>query len=301
MAGRRRTAFVLALLGVAAMSIPVARGAQPPRGVVFAGETVGQRNPIVIEVDAARTRVVKLTWGWDAPCTLAATAPAGTDTRTGWIEYRGGYPINAAGAWRRTFSAETRLASGVSRAFTHRVAGRRSGGRMIGTLRSVLTERDAAGQIIRMCDSGAIRFDVAERHVYGGLTAQRIPMFVTMSPARTRVLRLRWDWQARCTLGPAARPDTGASVYFPDELSGSTGNGWPVRPTGHWGGSLSYPPAPDPSQPGISISYAYRISARRTGQLIRGTITASLTETDSVTLGVVRICASPPVRFTVKD
>jgi hypothetical protein len=293
---RRRIPLVLLAAGVTA---PLAGATQaavaPPVGVVYAGDTTPQRNAVTIEVNTARTRVTKLVWVWDATCTLGLAAPQGTEARTSWTEYRGGYAINRLGAWNRTLTVGPIVENGISRTFQHQILGRRSAGRMIGTLRSVLTDRDEAGAVIRTCDSGPMKFNVAERHVFAGLTAQRNPIVVTMNPARTRVLRLRWDWDGKCSLGPAARPDTLATTYVPDEI-----RAFPVDKIGRWGGTFSYDPQPDPAGTGISTAFAYKIVARRSGRIIKGTITASFTETDAAG-GVIRDCASGPVTFQAKD
>lgn len=297
MSVRRRIPLVLVAAAVAATLAGIAHAAPPPPpvGVVYAGDTTPQRNAVTIEVNAARNRVTKLVWVWDAPCTPGPAATVPTESRTSWTEYRGGYAINRLGAWNRTFTVGPTVVNGVTRTFQHQVLGRRSGGRMIGTLRSVLTDRDEAGAVIRTCDSGPMKFNVVERHVFAGLTAQRNPIVLTMNPARTQVFRLRWDWDGKCTLGPAARPDTLATAYVPDEI-----RAFPVDRLGRWGGTFKYPPQPDPAGTGISTAYAYKILARASGQVIKGTITASFTETDSAG-GVIRDCASGAVTFQAKD
>ena len=295
---RRRIPLVLVALGVALLASGASEGAvTSPLGLVYAGDTTPQRNVVTIEVNVARNRVTKLVWVWDAPCTLGPAATPTTEARTSWTEDRGGYPINRLGAWHRTFTTAPVVKDGVARTFQHAILGRRSGGRMIGTLRSLLTERDPAGQVIRTCDSGPMKFNVVERHVFAGLTAQRNPIVIVMNPARTRVARLRWDWDGTtCTLGPGARPDTLPTAYVPDEI-----RAFPVDKLGRWGGAFSYPPQPDPGGSGISTAFAYRIVARRTGQTIKGTITSSFTETDTSSGVVIRDCASGPVKFQAKD
>jgi hypothetical protein len=293
---RRRTPLVLVALGLALLVSGASQGAvTPPVGVVYAGDTT-QRNAVTIEVNVARNRVTKLVWVWDAPCALGPAATPTTEPRTSWTEYRGGYPINRLGAWHRTLTTAPVVKSGVTQTFQHAILGRRSGGRMIGTLRSVLTERDPAGQVIRTCDSGPMKFNVVERNVFAGLTTQRNPIVVALNAARTRVARLRWDWDSTCTLGPAARPDTLSKAYVPDEI-----RAFPVDRLGRWGGAFSYPSQPDPAGGGISTAYSYRIVARRTRQTIRGTITSSFTETDTASGVVMRACTSGPVKFRAKD
>jgi hypothetical protein len=293
---RRHIPLVLvAAVVTAALAGSAQAAVAPPAGVVYAGDTTPQRNAVTIEVNAARNRVTKLVWVWDAPCTPGPAATVPTESRTSWTEYRGGYAINRLGAWNRTFTVGPTVVNGITRTFQHQVLGRRSGGRMIGTLRSVLTDRDETGAVIRTCDSGPMKFNVAERHVFAGLTAQRNPIVLTMNPVRTRVLRLRWDWDGKCTLGLAARPDTLATTYVPDEI-----RAFPVDRLGRWGGTFTYAPQPDPAGTGISTAYAYKIVARRSGQIIKGTITASFTETDTAG-GVIRDCASGAVTFQAKD
>ncbi len=296
MSVRRRIPLMLVAAAAAAALAGSAQAAvAPPVGVVYAGDTTPQRNAVTIEVNAARNRVTRLVWVWDAPCAPGPAATVPTESRTNKTEYTGGYAINRLGAWNRTYTVGPTVVNGVTRTLQHQVLGRRSGGRMIGTLRSVLTDRDENGAVIHTCDSGPMKFNVVERHVFAGLTVQRNPIVLTMNPVRTRVLRLRWDWDAKCTLGLAARPDTLATAYVPDEI-----RAFPVDRLGRWGGTFSYAPQPDPAGTGISTAYAYKIVARRSGQIIRGTITASFTETDT-TGGVIRDCASGAVTFQAKD
>lgn len=295
MSACRRIAFVLVAAAATALAGSARAAVAPPAGVVYAGDTTPQRNAVTIEVNSARNRVTKLVWVWDAPCTPGPGATLPTESRASGTEYEGGYAMNRLGAWHRTFTIGPTVVGGISRTFQHQVLGRRSGGRMIGTIRSVVTDRDPAGAVIRMCDSGAMRFNLAERNVFGGLTAQRNPIVMTMNPPRTRVLRLRWDWDGTCVLGPAARPDTLATTYVPDEI-----RAFPVDRLGRWGGALRFGPQPDPAGTGISTVYAYRIVARRAGRIIKGTIAASFTETDAAG-GVIRGCASGAVKFQARD
>lgn len=297
MRGSRRARVAFMIVGGSAAVLPTAGLAAvvPPVGVVFGGETT-QGEVITIEVDAARSKVLKLQFSWTADCTPGPATTPTTAMTTGWTEYRGPFPINVTGAWKKLLVVNT-TEGPVQQVFTYRFLGRRTGGTMKGTLNATLTEKDAAGQVIRTCVAPATKFKANEGHVFGGLTpGTRDPVIAIMNRARTKVLRLRWDWRGTCTPGPAAKSDTSLEVTWRDFLTG-----FDVNKAGYFGFTGTLGPETVPEL-GLSRSYTYKVVARRSGQSIKGSVTSSFVELDTASGGVIRTCASTgPVKFRVKD
>lgn len=133
-------------------------------GVVFGGQT-SQKEPVIVVVNARRTRVVRVVWDWRARCVLGPVAPAGTPPTTAWSDIAERFPINGRGRWSGGFAAGpfTDTVTGVSQRFTYRLAGVivAGGARMTGTIRATYTERSAAG-LIRTCTSRTIRFTIRD-------------------------------------------------------------------------------------------------------------------------------------------
>ncbi len=292
---RAHVAFMI-VVGSAAL-IPTAGSAAvaPPVGVVFGGETT-QGEVITIEVDSARTKVLKLQFSWTAECLPGPAATPTTAMTTGWTEYRGPFRISATGAWKKSLVVNS-TEGPVQQAFTYAFLGRRVGGTMKGTLNATLTETDPTGQVIRTCVAPATKFKANEGHVFGGLTpGTRDPVIAIMNRARTKVLRLRWDWRGTCTPGPAAKSDTSLEVTWRDFLTG-----FDVNKAGYFGFTGTLGPETVPEL-GLSRSYTYKVVARRSGQSIKGSVTSSFVELDTASGGVIRTCASTgPVKFRVKD
>jgi hypothetical protein len=293
---RRRIALLVAVTAAVLFGAVGARGAVAPApGLVYAGDNA-QRNLVVLQLNAKRTQVRQLTWLFSAPCVAgpAATPPVQTSVLITGEAFA--IPINRSGVWSKRFRASRVGENGNTFATAYTVNGRRRGANMTGTLRSVATEVTPSGGLVKTCDTRPIAFTIADRNVFGGLTTgQSNPIAVTMNPARTRVTRLRWDWQGPCALGSAKRADTETDVYYTDFVSDLA-----VDKLGRFGGQISFPPQPD-SATGITTSYSYRITARRVGLTIKGTITASIIEVDTATGGEIRRCSSGPVRFSARD
>lgn len=291
---RVRVAF-MATVGSFALIPAAGTAAVAAAGVVFGGETT-QGEVITLEVDPARTKILKLHFSWTADCAPGPAATPSTSLTTGWTEYRGPFAINATGAWKKSLVITT-TEGPLQQVFTYAFIGRRAGGTMRGTLNAALVEKDAAGQIVRSCTSPAITFTATDAHVFGGLTrGSRDPVVAIMNAARTKVRRLRWDWRGTCTVGPAAKPDTSLDVTWRDFLTG-----FAVDKNGYFGFTGSLGPENVPEL-GLSRNYTYRVVARRLGQHIRGSIKASFIESDTATGGVIRECASrEAVKFRIKN
>lgn len=293
---RVRIALVVALAGAALLGAGGARGAVAPApGLVYAGDNA-QRNLVVLQLNRPRTQVRQITWLFSAPC---VPGPGATPTTQSSVLITGeafAIPINRAGSWTKSFRTSRVGENGNTFASRYTLSGRRRGGNMTGTLRTVATETTPAGVRVKTCDTKPIAFTIADRNVFGGLTnGQSNPIAINMNPARTRVTRLRWDWQGPCTLGPAKRADTETDVYYTDFVSDLA-----VDKLGRFGGPLSFSPQPDAAT-GITTSYDYKVTARRVGLTIKGTITASIVEVDTASGGEIRRCSSGPVTFSVRD
>ena len=289
-------AAVLAAIGATAFASAIGSAATvSPQGVVYGAETA-QFEVVTIEVTPARNRVAKLVFGWQADCTPGPAATPTTSNFTAWTEYRGGYPINTQGAWKEQFVADG-LDGVIQQQFTYSFAGRRSGDKMVGTLKATLVEKDAAGQIIRTCPSPVIKYNALNRATFGGLTAgARQPAVVKLNLSGTRVQRIRWDWDGTCTPGPAAKPDTEITHFERDFVNGPM----IIKPNGNFGKSFAYNPFAN-TQTGMTRQYRAKAVGRRVGATVKGTMTAGFVETDTATGGVIRDCASKPVKFTTRD
>jgi acyl-CoA thioesterase FadM len=287
---------MLAAVGSAAFAASVGSAAAvSSHGVVYAAETA-EFEVVTIEVTPARNRVAKLTFGWHADCTPGPAATLATSSTTAWVEYRGGYPINKQGAWKARF-AGSKVDGAIRQRFTYSLAGRRIGGRMVGTLQATLVETDAAAQIIRTCSSRAIKYAADEKATFGGLTiGARRPTLVKLNPAGTQVKRIRWDWEGTCKLGPAAPPGT-LTTHFESDFVDA---GLTIAPNGHFGGSGSYKPV-DNLQTGMTRTYRATVVGRRIGAIITATMTAGFIEADTATGGVIRDCASKPTKLVTRD
>ncbi len=294
----RRKLLLVAACGAIGLGVGSGQGAvSPPPGHSFGGKT-SQGQLIAITLNPKRNKIAKIIWSWVAPCVAGPAATPTTDrgnlfSASSWNDI----PINRHGAWRLARPAESTDAGGITSRYTDRVKGRRSGDRMIGTLRSTLTETDAAGQNVVTCISPLVHFNIANQGIFAGVTSQFLdPIVIRVSPARTRIAPFGWNWDGHCALGPAARPDTPPTSFtYPDFLR-------PIRidKHGRFRGVQNFGPSADASS-GIMRRWRYHFAGSLTRQLIHGTITASVTETDTASGGVIRICSSGPVKFHLSD
>jgi hypothetical protein len=294
---RCRGVLLLAACCGVALGVAGAQGVvSPPLGHSYGG-TTSQGQLIAITLNPKRNKIARMTYWWSAPC---VAGPAATPTTPTEMDLGGsfpGIPINRLGAWKATESAEGTVASGITAHFTERVVGRRSGGRMVGTLHVTYVETDQAGQNVRTCTPPPIRFSVAERNIFAGQTSQPpYVIVIRINPVLALLDILQWNWSGPCTLGPSARPETQPVInIFPATLLGVT-----IPKLGHFGGVATAGPTIDAAS-GITVTGRDRLVGSRTGQLIKGTITSDYTETDTATGGVIRTCSSGPVKFRARD
>ena len=160
----RVVAVGAAVAGIAVPAVRTPGRADAAGGVVFGGLST-QRKPVIVEVNARRTRVVRVYWDWRATCKLGPAAPAGTPLSTAWSDVAERFAINARGRWSGAYSAGPfqNTATGVTQRFAYRLTGALStgGARMVGTIRATYTETANAG-VVRTCGSGLIRFNVRD-------------------------------------------------------------------------------------------------------------------------------------------
>lgn len=140
---------------------------------------------------------------------------------------------------------------------------------------------------------------VSERGVvFGGLSSQRRPIVVQVTPLRTRVVRVDWSWQAKCILGPAAPAGTSLVKSWTDTTN-------PLRfdltAAGRWtSGRYTTGPFTD-SATGITDAFTYKLTGRIVdgGRRMTGTIRASYEQASPA--GVIRTCVSGLITFTIRD
>ena len=153
-----------AVMGIAVLGVRAPGHADAAGGVVFGGLST-QKKPVIVEVNARRTRVVRVYWDWRARCSLGPAAPAGTPLTTAWSDVAERFAINARGRWSGSYSAGpfANATTGVTQRFDYRLAGGLTAGgvRMVGTIRATYTETSTAG-VIRTCSSGLVRFKVRD-------------------------------------------------------------------------------------------------------------------------------------------
>lgn len=133
---------------------------------------------------------------------------------------------------------------------------------------------------------------------FGGLsTNQQRPIIVRVSPQRTRVSRIIWDWKATCVAADGS-PATQREHRASDD---SRTQRFPINALGRWNGKYTAGPFPDPTT-GITQTYAYKMNGRllARGTRMAGVIRVTLTEHDAAG-SVVRTCRTGPVTFNLED
>lgn len=126
--------------------------------------------------------------------------------------------------------------------------------------------------------------------VYSGNTSQKVPMYIRLNLARTKIASTSWRWNAPCTLGSAATADTspalrGSEVPWTNIPVSSTG-AWKIAVTQRWVyGTTHY-------------VGTYRVYGKRVGDTMQGTIKATLVERNSAG-ALIATCISPLIRFSL--
>jgi hypothetical protein len=192
--------------------------------VVFAG-TSGQGRLLVVETDAARTRIVHVNIGWEGRCSVPSLGPGSADRRFWRLSLIVRSRIGPRGEWRAAgvLLQPARDPYRIVRRLTYSVQGRSVNGRMTGTIRSSRTDT-GGGQALLSCSSAPVRFSIANRNVFAGSTAEQqppntqfdgtdLPIVATFDAARRRLLRVAWEWQHMDLL--AVEPRSPYCSFFP--------------------------------------------------------------------------------------
>lgn len=131
--------------------------------------------------------------------------------------------------------------------------------------------------------------------IFGGLSTQTKPVIIEVNPRRTRVVRVLWEWRAKCALGPAAPAGTPLTTAWSDMAER-----FPINGRGGWSGSFAAGPFPNATT-GVTQRFTYRLAGSiiTGGTRMTGTIRATYTETAAA--GVIRTCNSGLIRFNVRD
>jgi hypothetical protein len=285
-------------IGVAAVSLLAggagAVAATAPVGQIYAGET-SQNEIMTLSLNLARTKVKLLRTGISGPCTPAPGAAADTATTfaTSWLYDN--IPLRGTRPWATTERFDQTVGD-VRWTGTARYTGRFSGDRMIGTITVTINETTPQGALIRTCRTGKLTYRLSNRNVYGGLTAQRLPGYITLNARGNRLAIARWEWRATCTRGPAAKPETLLETFLSDAIVGPL----PVAANGAFRVTTEAEPIVVP-EAGLTVVFTNSVKGRRVGKRIRGTFTGKFVETETATGAVVRTCSSPATSFTLTD
>jgi hypothetical protein len=284
-------------MGVGALALLCGAGgatAATTPAVTYAGET-SQNEIMTVSLSLARTKVKVLRTGISGPCTLAPGAPAGTATTfaTSWLYDN--FPLRGTRPWLATERFDQTVGD-AKWTGTARYTGRFSGDRMTGTITVTINETTLQGAAIRTCKTGKLTYTLSNRNVFGGLTAQRLPSYISLNPGGNRLTMARWEWRAKCTPGPAAKPETPTETFLSDAIVGPL----PIAANGTFRVSTESEPLPV-SESGLTVVFSNSVRGRRAGRSIRGTFTGKFVETETATGALVRTCTSPAVKFTLTD
>jgi hypothetical protein len=135
--------------------------------------------------------------------------------------------------------------------------------------------------------------------VFGGLSSQDRPIVVVVSPRRTRVSRVLWDWETRtCEPGPARTADTPPTKRASDRTDPQR---FPISRLGRWSGSYTAGPFPEGAT-GVTEMYSYKLTGRflDRGTRMAGTIRVTYTET-AATGALIRTCRTGRITYDIKD
>jgi hypothetical protein len=121
-------------------------------GIILGGST-SQGEPLVVRLNAQRTRVNDVITVWRAPC-----APSG-----GYFRVRDhfvNFPLKRTGAFGNPFSGDAPIDAGGKRHWDYSISGRVSKTKAKGTLAVKVSDNDAAGASVDVCDTGRVSWKV---------------------------------------------------------------------------------------------------------------------------------------------
>jgi hypothetical protein len=117
-------------------------------GIILGGRT-SQGEPLVVRLNTARTRVSDVITVWRAPC-----APSG-----GYFRVPGhfvNFPLKRTGGFGNPFSDDAPIDAGGKRHWDYSVSGRVGKAKATGTLAVKVSDNDAAGTSVDVCDTGRV-------------------------------------------------------------------------------------------------------------------------------------------------
>jgi hypothetical protein len=122
-------------------------------GVIYGGRT-SQGEPLVVRLNAKRTRVSDMITVWRAPCT-----PSGGYFRV--PDHFVNFSLKKTGAFGNPFVDDTPIDAGGKRHWDYSISGRVSKTKAKGALQVKVADSDAAGVATDACDTGAVTWKVA--------------------------------------------------------------------------------------------------------------------------------------------
>jgi hypothetical protein len=117
-------------------------------GIVYGGVT-SQHEPFVIRLNARRTRVNDVLTAWRAPCT-----PSGGYFRVS--DHLVGFPVSKTGSFGDPFSHDSAIDGGGKRHVDYSISGRVSKLKAKGKLQVKVSDSDATGASVDVCDTGGV-------------------------------------------------------------------------------------------------------------------------------------------------
>ena len=122
-------------------------------GIIFGGST-SQGEPLVVRLNAERTRVNDVITVWRAPCT-----PSG-----GYFRVRDhfvNFALKKTGGFGNPFSNDTPMDAGGKRHWDYSVKGQVSKTKAKGALQVKVADSDPAGAPVDACDTGGVTWKAA--------------------------------------------------------------------------------------------------------------------------------------------
>jgi hypothetical protein len=117
-------------------------------GIILGGST-SQGEPLVVRLNAARTRVNDVITVWRAPC-----ASSGGYFRV--PDHFVNFPLKRTGGFGNPFSDDAPIDAGGKRHWDYSISGRVSKTKAKGTLAVKVSDNDAAGASLDVCDTGRV-------------------------------------------------------------------------------------------------------------------------------------------------
>ena len=121
--------------------------------VIYGGAT-SQGEPIVIRLDARRTRVNDVMLTWRASCSTSGGFYRAPDHFVN-------FDLSPTGKFGNPFTAQTDIDGGGKRQWDYQIAGRVTRKKAGGTLQAKVSDTDAAGAATDLCETGNLTWKAA--------------------------------------------------------------------------------------------------------------------------------------------